>query len=160
MLCPSSFDRFDPGGVRVVRPLAWSVAVDGFTVHSERDGRVHHLTPVGELDLATVPILEREFHAVDRDATAEKIVVDLTRLRFMDCTAINLLARLTALCAQTDRLRVVNGSPAAERLLDLTGMRAHLPVISRRDDPLMPVSERECPDSTSDRATECPARPT
>ncbi len=112
--------------------------MDDFAVHSVRDGPVHRLTPFGELDIATVPILESEFHAVQPDSTAEMIVVDLTQLRFMDSAGINLLARLNALCEPTDRLRVINGSPAAERIIDLSGMRNHLPIIAKSDDPLAP----------------------
>jgi anti-anti-sigma factor len=110
--------------------------MDGFSVHSEREGRLHRLTPVGALDLASAPGLEREFHAVHPDETVEMVVVDLTRLTFMDSSGLNLLARLNAWCEPTDRLRVINGSRAAEWIMDLSGMRDHLPIISRGDDAL------------------------
>lgn len=42
----------------------------------------------------------------------------------------------------TNRLRVVNGSPAVVRLLDLTGVRDLLPIISSNDDPLAPLDGR------------------
>lgn len=101
-----------------------------------REGQLHRLTPFGQLDLATAPILEREFHAVHPDQTAEMIVVDLIQLTFMDSTGINLLARLNVLCEHDDRLRVINGSPAAG---------AHRKVVhghrQRRGGPGIPPSE-------------------
>ena len=118
------------------------MTVDDFAVRSVREGPVHRFTPFGELDLATVPILERWFHGVRPDPTAEKIVVDLTQLRFMDSAGIKLLTRLNEVCEPLDRLRVVNGSPAAERILDVTGARAYLPIISPGDDPLAPLGDR------------------
>jgi len=118
--------------------LSAVVTRDDFAVHSVREGPVHRLTPFGELDISTAPILEREFHAVQPDPAVEMIVVDLTQLRFMDSAGINVLARLNALCERTDRLRVINGSPAAERIIDLSGMRDHLPIIAKSDDPLAP----------------------
>lgn len=100
---------------------------------------VHRLTPIGELDLATAPLLESAFDAVFEDDDVEMIVVDLTELSFMDSTGIHLLLRMHGACADADRLRVVNGSRAVERMLDLAGVRARLPVISRDCDPLAPL---------------------
>ena len=118
------------------------MTVESFSVHSVREGRLHRLTPIGELDLATAPILERAFHAVQPDQTAEMLVVDLTRLTFMDSSGINLLARLHDLCEHADRLRIINGSPAAERIIDISGMRRRLPIISKHRNPLEPLDER------------------
>lgn len=110
-----------------------------FFVDSNRAGRMHRLTPVGELDLATVQTLESAFEAVFEDGDAEMIVIDLTRLAFIDSTGINLLIRMNSLCEHADRLRVINGSPAVERLFAITGMRSVLPVISADTDPLAPL---------------------
>jgi anti-sigma B factor antagonist len=111
-----------------------------FEVRRERTGSLHRLIPVGELDLATAPILERAFNAAYDDDDAAMIVVDLTELSFMDSSGINLLVRLNAACDGADRLRIVNGSPEVGRVLDLTGVRPHLPIISSTDDPLAPRS--------------------
>jgi anti-sigma B factor antagonist len=106
------------------------------SIRETREGGVHRLTPIGELDLATAPLLKSAFNAVFRDDDAAMIVLDLTELSFMDSTGIALLIRMHTACADADRLRVINGSRAVERVLDLTGARARLPIISSDDDPL------------------------
>ncbi|HWE12208.1 MAG TPA: STAS domain-containing protein [Solirubrobacteraceae bacterium] len=109
------------------------------SIRSSREGVLHRLTPVGELDLATVPMLEAAFDAVCADDSAAMVVVDLTQLGFIDSTGIQSLLRMYAACADGDRLRVVNGSRQVERLLDVSGVRDRLPIISSDDDPLAPL---------------------
>ena len=109
------------------------------SIRETREGGVQRVTPIGELDLATAPLLESAFDAVFRDDAVEMIVVDLTELSFMDSTGIHLLLRMRAACEGADRLRVINGSRAVERVLDVSGVRDHLPIISRDTDPLAPV---------------------
>jgi anti-sigma B factor antagonist len=116
------------------------IAPSLLSVRETSEGGVRRLTPVGELDLATAPLLESAFDAVFGDEDAEIIVVDLTELSFMDSTGIHLLIRMHRACADADRLRVINGSRAVERVLDLTGVRARLPIISSDCDPLAPLS--------------------
>lgn len=110
------------------------------SVRETRERGVHRLTPVGELDLATAPLLESAFNAVFQDQAAEMIVVDLTELSFIDSTGVSLLVRMDRACADADRLRLINGSRAVERVLDVTGVRSRLPIISRHDDPLESAS--------------------
>jgi anti-anti-sigma factor len=138
---------------------------DLLSVRQTSEGRVHRLTPIGELDLATTPLLESAFDAVFRDDDVEMIVVDLTELDFMDSTGIHLLIRMHRACADVDRLRVINGSRAVERILDLTGVRAHLPIISRDCDPLAPLPGRiysvvgRAPENAADRLDPAAAEP-
>jgi anti-sigma B factor antagonist len=107
-----------------------------FSVRSERAGRVERLTPTGELDIASVPILEAEFAAVSIGPDSV-VVLDLTELTFMDSTGLHLLLRLSERLPR--QLRVINGSPSVERLLDLSGARDRLPIISKTTDPLTPL---------------------
>ena|ERR1700730_14033600 len=108
-----------------------------FSVHSERVGQMHRLTPIGDLDIATVPVLEREFDAACSLDQRVIMVVDLTELAFMDSSGLKLLLQLHARCP--DRLRVINGSEAVERLFDIAGVRDGLPIISEDADPLAPL---------------------
>jgi anti-sigma B factor antagonist len=121
-----------------------------FSVRTEREGRICRLTPVGELDIATAPVLQEAFDAVFVDGDAGKIVVDLSELAFMDSTGLHLLAKLNAACEHADRLRVINDSPAVERLFDIAGVRAYLPIITSDDDPLAPIHGSDAARSPAD----------
>jgi len=110
-----------------------------FSIRSKRTGHVHRLTPLGELDIATVPQLREAFEQAFCDSDAEMLVVDLTELSFMDSTGTKLLLDLNEVCKLVDRLRIVNGSPPVVRIIDLACVRPVLPIISSRDDPLAPL---------------------
>jgi anti-sigma B factor antagonist len=116
------------------------------SIRRSRDGWVERLTVLGELDMATVPILERAFSAVLAEGDVRMIVVDLSALSFMDSSGIHLLLRMKDACGAADRLRIVNGSPAVVRLLDLAGVRELLPIISGERNPLAPLPPREADD--------------
>jgi anti-sigma B factor antagonist len=110
-----------------------------FSVHSVRTGKVHRLTPVGELDIATVAMLETEFEAAYTDDDGETIIVlDLRRLEFIDSTGIHLLLRVAERCTD-DQLRVIGGPPALQRLLEITGIGDSLPIIHENRDPNAPL---------------------
>lgn len=108
-----------------------------FAVRSERAGGVHRVTPSGELDVATVPLLEREVDAAPVPEANGVIVIDLTELTFMDSSGLHLLLRLNERFPR--QLRVINGSPSVERILDVSGVRDRLPIISTATDPLAPL---------------------
>jgi anti-sigma B factor antagonist len=115
------------------------------SIRSSREGGFHRLLLIGELDIATVPMLEAAFDAAYGDEAAEMIVVDLTQLSFMDSTGLHLLLRMHAACKDDDRLRVVNGSRAVVRLFDVAGVRDRLPIISSDRDPLAPLPSMRPP---------------
>jgi anti-sigma B factor antagonist len=112
-----------------------STPPEAFSVRSERSAGVHRLIPVGELDIATAPILERAFDlaldAADDDDTV--MVVDLRELGFIDSSGIRVLLGVTE--QAPGRLRVINGSAAVERLFRVSGVRELLPIISPDTDP-------------------------
>jgi anti-sigma B factor antagonist len=101
---------------------------ESFPITSERTARRHRLAPAGELDIATVPLLEGAFDDVER-GDAEVIVLDLSNVTFIDSTGIQLLLRMNERCSGTDRLEIIS-SPSVERLLDITGLRDQLPLTS------------------------------
>jgi anti-anti-sigma factor len=109
-----------------------------FSIRRERGARIHRLVPIGELDIATAPILEQAFDVACDDAHSDTVmVVDLRELGFIDSSGINALLRIAK--RAPDQLRVINGSPAVERLFNISGVRPLLPIISPDDDPLAPL---------------------
>jgi anti-anti-sigma factor len=127
-----SFCESDPLSTREAK---WA-ACPHFFVRSEREGSVERLTPTGELDIATTPILERAFDEARNQEDAAVIVVDLTQLSFMDVSGIHLLERVNAVCVEADQLRIIDRSPAVKRLFDIAGCRDWLPIIDEDVDPL------------------------
>ncbi len=111
-----------------------------FSVRSVREGHVHNLTPVGELDIATVQTLEAVFDAVCAEQDdVHVILLDLGELSFIDSSGLHLLLRMNERCADAGRLRVLVGSAPVERLLDIAGARERLPIIGADADPLAPL---------------------
>lgn len=101
-----------------------------FTVELAPDGALTRVIPCGELDLATVPALER---AVQRavDGGAATVVLDLRRLGFVDSTGLRLILEQTRRPDAT--VQVIDGANPVARLFDLTGLRDVLPFVPPPD---------------------------
>jgi anti-sigma B factor antagonist len=94
---------------------------------SEREGDVHTICVLGELDLATADGLQRELERVEA-TDAHSIILDLSGLRFMDSTGVRLMLRAHARSrADSDRLTMLRGPASVQRVLDLTGVADLLP---------------------------------
>ena len=94
---------------------------------SEREGDVHTICLFGELDLATAERVQHGFeHAEASDA--EAIVLDLSGLTFIDSTGVRLLLLAHARSrADSDRLVLLRGPAAVQRVFELTGIVERLP---------------------------------
>jgi anti-sigma B factor antagonist len=94
----------------------------------------------GEIDVATVLELDQILLRA-RDRGANRLVVDLRDVTFMDTTGISVLVRWTRVARRAGfRFTVIPGEGAARRVLDLTGV---LETLDLADEP--PVAEAECP---------------
>lgn len=94
----------------------------GFAVEAERSERSTVLKLSGELDVATAPALESAVcSAFAADPTS--MVIDLSRLSFLDSTGIRVLVT-AARQAETDGCPIVVMAPTAQvmRVLRLTGV--------------------------------------
>jgi anti-anti-sigma factor len=100
----------------------------GCSIETRVDGDTHLIVVEGELDLAVTPELDRELKRAER-GESRQIVLDLQRLTFIDSTGIALLVKATnGAGANADRLRIRRSdAPAVQRILDVTGIDAHLP---------------------------------
>jgi len=96
----------------------------------ERDVQadVVRLSPVGELDLATVPQLEQEVMTMlSRDL--RDVVIDLSGLTFIDSSALRLFLMLNQRAADDGwRLGLVNPSEQVRSVLSITGAEQSLPL--------------------------------
>lgn len=97
-------------------------------LRSLRDGDVHSITLVGEVDLANADDVQRELLRVEA-SHAQVVKVDLSGLTFIDSTAVRLLLLATAR-ASTDgnRLALHNPSDRVLRVLRMAGIEERLPL--------------------------------
>ena len=85
----------------------------------------------GELDLAGAPEVDGVLSTVEAERPS-LVVVDLSRLTFIDSSGLNLLVGVDArLRDRGVRLRIVRGRAQIARLLALTGTDRHLPLVDR-----------------------------
>jgi len=94
---------------------------------SEREGDVHTIALHGELDLATADEVDSELRRVEA-TDARSIVLDLSRLRFMDSTGIRVILSADVRSrADSNRLGLVHGPAAVRRVFELSGVDDLLP---------------------------------
>ncbi|SCG56637.1 MULTISPECIES: STAS domain-containing protein [Micromonospora] len=94
------------------------------------------LNPVGDLDIATVPGLERALdEALDRPGLLE-IVVDLAAVTFLDSTAVAALLRGAAeAVGRGATLRLTEPQPVVARVLRITAVGPLLGLPGDHGDP-------------------------
>jgi len=97
------------------------------SMSSEREGDVHSICLFGELDLATAEAVERELERAEATDTAA-IIVDLSGLEFMDSSGVRLMLIANARSrADANRLTLLRGPAAVQRVLELSGVERLLP---------------------------------
>ncbi|MEA2153929.1 MAG: hypothetical protein QOE11_69 [Solirubrobacteraceae bacterium] len=118
----------DPLSERREAPPAEQLLEPGqLAVRSEREGGAHCIRVFGELDLATVGAVEEELGRAEA-GDAESIVLDLSGLRFMDSTGVRLVVTAAARSRSAgDRLSLVRGPAAVQRVFELSGVADVLP---------------------------------
>src|SRR5262249_32098946 len=82
----------------------------------------------GELDLATVKLVNDALEEIDRDPP-NRLVIDLRELSFIDSTGLRLIMLLHAKCAQsgTPELEIRRGPRPVQRIFELLGVADRLP---------------------------------
>lgn len=98
----------------------------GLQVFLEQSADVPIVRVVGEVDLATAPVLRERLAEIPADT--ETVIVDLSEVTFLDSTGLSVLVASWKRLGQTDapgNFRLVVNRPAIQRVLDVTGL-AHV----------------------------------
>lgn len=104
------------------------------------DGRTRVIEVDGQIDLYSAPqFKERTLRVID--AGAERVIVDLSRVSFMDSTGLGVLvgARKRLSAANGDLLLVV-ADPEIDRLFEITGLDGVFQIYRSRDDALVELA--------------------
>jgi anti-anti-sigma factor len=122
-----------------------------FRCEVEPDRAAVRVRPVGELDLATVPLVEAELAEL-WSVGFMRIVLDLREVRFLDSTGIRLLLNWHARSSANGLVfAVISGPPKVQRVLELAGIADRLTYYSPngRGSPLEPAREQVTTAGTS-----------
>jgi len=96
-----------------------------FYVQSQRDPEAQKLVLVGELDLSSVSFLEDALRRAEQE-DLETLVLDLERLKFMDCSGLSVFLAAKQRAERMGRRIVFVNAPAqVDKLLKITG-QSHL----------------------------------
>jgi anti-anti-sigma factor len=99
----------------------------------DADGDMARITPVGELDLATVDEVEKRFREA-REQGFARIVMDLRGLSFMDSSGLRLILSHQAESGKNGfRFMVIPGSRNIQRVFEISGVLEHVPFVSGPD---------------------------
>lgn len=100
-----------------------------FRCEIERERDRARIRVIGELDLATVPILEAKLDSL-RDAGFHRLILDLSTLAFIDSTGLRYILDCDAQARQDGfTMALVRGPRAVQRVFELTQTTALLPFI-------------------------------
>jgi anti-anti-sigma factor len=79
-----------------------------------------YVRPIGELDIAGVPVVAEQLREL-RDAGFESILVDLRATAFLDSCGLRLVLSWTELaCEEGFVFQVIPGRPAVQRIFEIT----------------------------------------
>jgi anti-anti-sigma factor len=91
-----------------------------FAIRAERRNGVARISAIGELDLRTVPLLERALEAVDQLEPA-RVILDFRELSFVDSTGVHAILRAHTRATENGGVLVVmNSSESVRRVFELT----------------------------------------
>lgn len=112
-----------------------------FSLEEDRlaDG-VHVVAVAGEVDIFTAPDLKRVI-AQAIDDGAQRLVIDLTRTRFLDSTALGVLIGAVKRLRPLDgRMAIVNTEPSTTKTFQITGLDRIFTIVETREQALESVT--------------------
>jgi anti-sigma B factor antagonist len=87
------------------------------------------LRPIGSLDMATLPVLERQLQEL-RDAGFPRLIIDLGGLSFMDSNGVRFALKWRATALRDGfQISFAPGRPAVHRVFELAGVTDHVPFV-------------------------------
>jgi anti-anti-sigma factor len=98
-------------------------------IDSELEADTARLTPAGELDIATAPQLEQEVRSLLARGV-RRVVIDLSRLTFIDSSALRLFIVLNERSAEDGwTLGLIRPTGQVRTVFEITGAEENLPFI-------------------------------
>lgn len=94
-------------------------------LHGDRAATVVRVAVTGEVDASNCGEVQAALDGLAHDEVAHAAELDLGGLRFIDSSGLRvLLVAQLALQQRGGSMRIVEASPAVERLLEITGLHA------------------------------------
>ena len=115
-------------GARVRSRSLQLLELGRLTMSSEREGDVHTIGLAGELDLVNAAAVQDELDDAE-SSDALSIVIDLSRLTFIDSTGVRLVLAAHARAGGAGRLLLLRGSAPVQRVFEICGVDALLPFV-------------------------------
>jgi anti-sigma B factor antagonist len=98
----------------------------GLTIRVASDGDDHWLALYGELDLATIPVVEGEIASAVKHG-ARTLIVDLSGVHFIDSSGVHLILDVQQSCRQNGhQLLLIRGPAEVQRVFELTDIESLL----------------------------------
>jgi anti-sigma B factor antagonist len=119
---PSVHHAFATAGVDGLLSFVAAPHPEHLMVEVTRERDATRVTPVGELDLLSAGEVEAQLQRLQASGV-KRIVLDLRRVDFMDCSGVNLILRWDAASrADGFDLRLIQGPPTVVELFARTGV--------------------------------------
>ena len=102
-------------------------------IRSQRNGRVHVVQLIGELDMSSAKEFEDELKRVEA-TDAQEIIVDLSGLTFIGSDGLKVLIHANARSRDGgNRLMLVRGSDEVQSTFEMSGLLSRLPFDDDRE---------------------------
>jgi len=107
----------------IADPSHGASAPGNLEIQLKRDAQGTVLALAGELDLASVPELDRQLQALEGSIPGRRLLIDLGGLDFIDSTGLASMIRAQQSAhANGHRLALRRGQAQVQRLFELTGL--------------------------------------
>ena len=101
----------------------------GVGFEAEVDAGVVRIALSGDLDVSTAPSVEERLVELE-DGGAERVILDMRGLDFIDSTGLSLLINADRRARRAGRrVTIVSGTGAPRRILETTGLKGRLDIV-------------------------------